>query len=204
MSRGVALFGGSFNPVHHAHLIVARAVAEALAVSRMVLIPAANPPHKIGEPMADARHRHEMVRLAVQGEAGLEVSDVELRREGPSYTIVTVQHFREQIGMDEPLYWIIGADSLPELHTWYHIRELCELCTIVTAARPGFESPDLTALERVLSREQVDRLCRGVLTTPRIDISATDIRRRISRGDSVRYLLPEIVCQYIQSHRLYG
>lgn len=200
---GVALYGGTFNPIHHGHLIAARAVAERLDIDRLVLIPSANPPHKRGGELADAADRLEMARLAIAGEPSFEVSDVEVRRSGLSFTILTVEGWRQQVGPDAPLYWIIGGDTLPELHSWYRIRDLAGLCRIVTAVRPGYETPDLAALERVLSPEQVTQLRADVLPTPRIDISATEIRRRFAEGRSIRFLVPEPVRDYIESRGLY-
>jgi nicotinate-nucleotide adenylyltransferase len=204
MGTGIALFGGTFDPIHHGHLIVARAVLEQLDFESVVFIPAQNPPHKIGLELSDASHRLEMARLAVEGERYFDVSDVEIRRAGLSYTVVTVESYRQMVGPDVPLAWIIGADSLPELHSWYRIGELIDSCRVVTAARPGYDVPDLAPLRRTLSPEQIDRLCRDVLATPAIDISATDIRRRVREGLSVRYLVPEPVRAYIHQQGLYG
>ncbi len=199
----IALFGGSFNPVHHGHLIVARAVIEMLDLEKVVFIPSANPPHKQEAGLADARDRLEMVRQAIRDEPGLDVDDIEIRRTGPSFTILTVQEYRRQLPPDAPLYWIIGGDTLPELPTWYRAGELVDLCRIVTAVRPGFETPNLTELERLLTGPQMTALKEGILTTPRIDISATDIRTRIAEGRSIRYLVPEVVREYIHEHDLY-
>lgn len=203
MAAGVALFGGTFNPIHIGHLIVARCVAERLDVERLVLVPAAHPPHKGGEELAPAEHRLEMARLAVRGEPILEVSDVELHRQGPSYTFLTVQAYQASLGAGIPLIWIVGGDTLPELYTWYRIRELVECCRIVTAVRPGYQVGELPALSRVLTDEQVRRLRADVLPTPMIDISATQIRRRVAAGRSIRFLVPESVREYIQDCRLY-
>lgn len=203
MAGGIALFGGTFNPIHLGHLIAARAVAEHLGLARVVLIPSASPPHKRGPDLADAEDRLEMARRAVAGEDGFDVSDVEIRRSGVSYTILTVQAYREKLGAGTPLYWIIGGDTLGELHTWYRVAELADLCQIVTAVRPGFETPDLSGLAVRLSPEQIQRLKDAVLPTPRIDISATDIRQRIRKGRSIRFLVPEPVREYILAHRLY-
>lgn len=200
---GIALYGGSFNPIHHGHLIVARAVAERLGVRRLVLIPSAAPPHKHGEDLALAEHRLAMVRLAVADDPDFEVSDVEVRRSGPSYSFVTVEEFRRTAGPEVPLSWVIGADTLPELHTWYRIREMAELCRIVTAVRPGYEHPDLSPLARVLADDRIRQLTEAVLPTPRIDISATDIRQRVRAGKSIRYLVPEPVREYIEQQGLY-
>ena len=204
MARGgLLLFGGSFNPIHVGHLIIARAAAEQLGVERTILIPSAAPPHKTGSDLAAPEDRLEMVRLAVAGEPGFEVSDIELRREGPSYTLLTVQAYRQQVGADVPLYWLIGGDTLPELHSWYHIAELVDLCRIVTAVRPGFETPDFSTLFGCLSLAQIQRLRESILSTPRIDISATQIRARVREGKSIRYLVPESVVEYIAQERLY-
>jgi nicotinate-nucleotide adenylyltransferase len=199
----VALFGGSFNPIHHGHLIAARSVAEQLGANRLIFIPAANPPHKQDAKLAPARHRLEMVRLAIDGEPGWEVSDCELQRRGPSYTFDTVTQLRETLGPKPELCWIVGADSLPELASWYRIEELLAICRIITAARPGWERPDLTPLRKRLGTAHVDRLVADVLETPRIDIAATDIRERVRAGRSIRYLVPERVAQYINKHELY-
>ncbi|MDM8008675.1 MAG: nicotinate (nicotinamide) nucleotide adenylyltransferase [Phycisphaerae bacterium] len=204
MARGgLLLFGGSFNPIHVGHLIIARAAAEQLGVERTILIPSAAPPHKTGSDLAAPEDRLEMVRLAVAGEPGFEVSDIELRREGPSYTLLTVQAYRQQVGADVPLYWLIGGDTLPELHSWYHIAELVDLCRIVTAVRPGFETPDFSTLFGCLSLAQIQRLRESILSTPRIDISATQIRARVREGKSIRYLVPESVADDIAQGQLY-
>jgi nicotinate-nucleotide adenylyltransferase len=203
MASGIALFGGTFDPIHHGHLIVARAVLEQLGYERLVLIPSPNPPHKVGRELSDASHRLEMARVAVEGEPRFEVSDCEIRRAGLSYTILTVEAFRQSIGADGPLAWIIGGDSLPELYSWYRISELVDACRIVTAVRPGYEVPDLAPLRRTLSDEQIERLRGDILPTPSIDISSTNIRRRVREGRSIRYLVPDAVRAYIEQHGLY-
>ncbi len=203
MSEVIALFGGSFNPIHIGHLIAARSVAEQIGAIRLIFIPSANPPHKTNADLADAADRLEMTRLAAAGEPGWEVADCELRRSGPSYTIDTVLHFRRQFGDSARLCWIIGADTLPELVGWYRVEELVERCRIVTAARPGWERPDLDVLRARLTAAQVERLAADVLDTPRIDIAATDIRRRVREGRSIRYLVPDAVAEYIRARRLY-
>jgi nicotinate-nucleotide adenylyltransferase len=126
-----------------------------------------------------------------------------MKRSGPSYTILTVQYFRERLGAQTPLYWIMGSDSLEELHTWYEIGELANQCIMVTAARPGFEQPSLDKLSGKLSDKQLAHLRRYILETPLIEISATAIRRRIRRAQSIRYLVPETVRAYIKQNELY-
>jgi len=203
MAQRVGLYGGSFNPIHHGHLIVARTVAERLKLDRVILLPSARPPHKGDHKLIDAGHRATMVKLAIDGESLFEFSDFDLTRDGPSYTIDTVTHFCESLGPDVELHWIIGADSLAELTTWYRLPDLVDACRIVTAARPGWDTIDWTPLRTVLSDAQVAALQAGLLPTPRIDISSTDIRRRVREGQSIRYLVPDAVQEYIETRALY-
>ncbi|MCK6457129.1 MAG: nicotinate-nucleotide adenylyltransferase [Phycisphaerae bacterium] len=203
MSTRIGLYGGSFNPIHFGHLISARSVAEQCGLDRVLLIPAAMPPHKNLPDLAPAADRLAMVRLAVEGDGQFDVSDVELRREGPSYTIDTIAALRADWGPSGEFVWIIGADSLPELATWSRAMQLVETVRIVAARRPGWAEPDLTALRRVLGDANVERLRKDVIPTPAIEISATDIRMRIAAGRSVRYLLPDRVIEYIEARGLY-
>jgi len=200
---GVALFGGTFNPIHFGHLIAARAIAEHLDLARVIIIPAACPPHKWPHELADARHRLDMARLAVAGEPHLEVSDTELQQGGMNYSIRSVEEFRRIMDHDVRLHWIVGGDTLLHLRNWHRIREMVEMCRIITAVRPGFETPDLSRLLEVLSPEQVARIREDMIPTPRIDISATEIRWRVREGRSIRYLVPEPVREYILVNALY-
>ncbi len=203
MASRIALYGGSFNPIHHGHLIVARCVAEALRLDRVIFLPSANPPHKDSSSLLDASRRADMVKLAIDGEAGFEFSDHDLANEGPSYTVETVAHFVGALSGDVDLHWIIGADSLAELASWHRVSDLADTCCLVTAARPGWDATALDALQSALSADQIERLRNRVLQTPRIDISATDIRERIRAGRSVRYLVPDPVRSYIEDNELY-
>jgi len=198
----IALFGGSFNPIHHGHLIVARAFVEQLQLDRLIFLPSAQPPHKPSASLASADDRLEMVRLAIQGEPGFECDEHDLR-DGPSYTIDTVAHFRLALGMDIILYWVIGSDSLAELTTWYRVRALVDSCRIVTAVRPGWENIDWGQLRSRLSEEQIAMLQTGIFETPRIDISSTEIRRRVREGKSIRYLVPDSVRELIGDRGVY-
>ena len=199
----VLLFGGSFDPVHIGHLIISRFVAERLGVGRVVLMPGASPPHKQNRRLATAADRLAMCRLAGEDDPQFEVSDWEIGQSGVSYTLHTVRHFREVLPAGTEVYWLIGMDSLAELGTWHRVGELVECCTIVTAARPGYENPDLSPLRGPLTPAQIERLERHILESPRIDISATDIRARVRAGRSIRYLVPEPVRRFIGQRGLY-
>jgi len=203
MSNRIGLFGGSFDPIHFGHLISVRSVAEALQLSRIILIPSARPPHKEGVPITEAEHRMAMARLAVEGDGLFEVSDLELHRAGPSYTLDTVEAFQRRLGDRAELFWIIGADSLPELPTWHRIAELVQRVTIVTAARPGWQRPSVKLLAEAVGDQNARALLSNCCNTPRIDISATDIRARVAAGRPIRYFTAEKVASYIQQQHLY-
>jgi len=202
MSERIGLFGGSFNPIHHGHLIVARSLHEQLSLTRTIFLPSRRPPHKNIDVLAEAHHRAEMVRLAIAGEARFALDDFDLQREGPCYTIDTIGHFRTAHPAAE-IHWFIGSDSLMDLPTWHRARELVTLCTIVTAARSG-QPVDLAPLEQAFGAETARKLLGNVLKTPVIDISSTDIRRRVALGQSIRYLVPEPVREFIDRNRIYG
>ncbi len=203
MNKRIGLFGGSFDPIHFGHLISARSIGERLGLSRVVLIPAARPPHKEGGPVADADDRLAMARLAVAEDPFFEVSDCELHRSGPSYTIDTVLEFVELNGPPIELFWIIGADSLPELPTWHRIGDIVDSVRIVTAARPGWKTPGSQGLAGAIGQERMRAVLGDCISTPEIDISSTDIRSRVGNGLSIRYLTPPAVVSYIESGSFY-
>ena len=203
MAKRIALYGGSFNPIHNGHLIVARLIAERLDLDRVILLPSKRPPHKQTQDLLDAAHRAEMVKLAIHDEPPFEFSDFDMTREGPSYTIDTVAHFRDVLGPDVELHWIIGADSLAELSAWHRAGELIHACRIITAARRGSDEIEWQRVGTLLTDEQITHLKAGILQTPVIDISSTDIRDRVRCGRSIRYLVPDPVREYIEQHGLY-
>jgi nicotinate-nucleotide adenylyltransferase len=204
MSDRLIFFGGSFDPVHHGHLIVARAVAERLGFDRVVLVPAGHSPHKI-RIYASAADRLAMLRLAVEGQSLFEVSDVEIVRAGPSYTLDTLHEFRLRHAQAR-LAWIVGADMLADLPKWHRAKELVEQFELVIAARPDSgQTLDaaLANMEQAFGQEHAGRLRQSVVRTPLIEISSTDIRDRIAQGKSIAYLVPASVNRYIDEHGLY-
>lgn len=203
-SARVLLFGGSFDPVHFGHLIIARDVAEKIGAGRVILIPSRTPPHKTHAALAAIDHRLAMCRLAVEGDPLFEVSDWEARQAGPNYTLLTVEHFRREMGSRVELCWLIGMDSLHELHTWYRAAELVAACRIVTAARPGHVAPTPDELVRRFSATAAGELLAQIVAGRQIDISSTDIRMRIMRGASIRNLVPPVVEAYVRANHLYG
>ncbi len=203
MTSRIALYGGSFNPIHNGHLITARSAAESLTLDRVIFLPSAHPPHKDAARLLNPSHRAEMVKLAIGGEPIFDFSDYDLLQSGPTYTVDTIAHFARTLGPDVTLHWIIGADSLAELTTWRRVAALADNCLIVTVARHGWDATGLDVLRSALTDQQIERIRRHVLETPYIDISATDVRCRVAAGRSIRYLVPDRVRSYIQQHALY-
>lgn len=199
----VGILGGSFNPVHHGHLIMARDALEEIGLDRIILVPCRMPPHKDMNGLADPARRLAMLRHAAAGEPAFEVNDMELRRDGTSYTIDTILDLRASHNNTE-WFFIIGSDTLFELHTWHRVDDLLDLCTIVAMARPGFNARGVKPAELKIGTGHARRLLESVISGHRMEISASDIRARVAAGRSIRYLAPEIVAGYIEEHGLYG
>ncbi len=190
----IAIMGGTFNPIHNAHLLSAEQVREGKGYEKILFVPAARPPHKIQPDMVSAEHRYQMVLLATEDNPFFEVSRIELDRAGPSYTIQTIRKLRQQYGVTTELAWIIGADSLIEYRIWKDFDEVLRQCTLIATTRPNYDL------------ELVPTDIRDLVTTYRItgsDISATEIRQRVRNNVSIRYLVPDAVAAYIEQHQLY-
>jgi len=200
----IGLFGGSFNPVHCAHLILAECAREGCRLDRVVFVPVGTPPHKPNLELAPARERLRMLELALAGNPHFEVSTIELDREGPSYTLVTVREFRRGLKADDRLFLVMGADSVRDLPTWWHARELVDEVEVIALARPGVSLRRLPELDAVFGAETVRRIRRSLVKAPLLEISSTDIRERVRQGRSIRYFAPAPVCRHILDHGLYA
>lgn len=185
----LGLLGGSFDPVHHGHLIVAQAAAETLGLDGLRFVPAREQPFKRGRHGAAPEHRAAMLELAVAGSPGFGVETAELERPGPSYTVDTLRALRAR-APDTPLTLLLGADAAAELAAWRSAAELPTLARIVVFARPGTPVPDSPLIHQAI-------------TVPVIDISATEVRRRARAGRPLRYWVPDAVAEYVTRHRLY-
>ncbi len=184
----LGVMGGSFNPIHHGHLIAAERAAEQLKLSQILFVPTALSPLKEGHELAPPKHRLAMVRLAVAGHPVFKASDAEVKRGGTSYTIDTVESLKTRA----EVFVIIGDDTVGTLPKWYRIHELAERVTFAVAGRPGSYEPAPSG------PWQLRRI-----RTALIEISGTEIRQRVRRGTSIRFLVPDAVRAYIRKHGLY-
>lgn len=202
MKSRIGILGGTFNPVHMGHLIMAQDALEIFDLSKVLFVPCDLPPHKDASQLASAAHRAAMLEKAIEDNPDFEICDIEIRRGGTNYSIDTVRHLRK-LHPRHDLFFIIGSDTLMELYQWKDIKELLRLCRFVTFIRPGFDpqksSGKALKLEIGLSRN----LIKNVVAVHQIDISASDIRYRAAEGMSIRYLVPSFVEIYIAEHNLY-
>ena len=217
----IGIFGGTFNPIHTAHLYVAEACREAMDLDRVVFVPAAVPPHKEVEYGVSPEHRLRMVESAIKGNQYFSVSDIELRREGPSYSVNTVNILQEEYGDSGRLFFLMGMDSFLDITSWHDSERLITLCDFATTFRPGYPHNDLAqhryvreidlfmldmldARERLLGKvELISGRRLWLVSSLGMDISSTEIRHRLKRRKSVKYLLPEPALSYIIENRLY-
>ena len=194
-TQRIAVMGGTFNPIHYAHLLSAEQVRGGLDYDKILFIPSARPPHKVADTdIIEPEHRYQMVRLAIAENTHFEASRIELERAGPSYTIETLKILQKLYGETTELAWIIGADSLIEYEVWRNFDEILARCILIATTRPNY---DLNRVPLAVRKRVTTFPITGV------DISATAIRERIQKGLSIRYLVPETVETYIQRYRLY-
>lgn len=201
MKKKAGLLGGTFNPVHTGHLVMAADAVEKFKLDEMLFVPCASPPHKKAHHLAPARHRVAMLRAAVKGDPRFHVCTLEVDRGGTSYSVDTLRELRLK-RPDDRFFFVIGSDTLHELHTWKDIYELLTLCTFVCAERPGSIrrwSPGALWLKSPWPARLLSGLFRGHL----VDLSSSEIRQRVTEGRSIRYLVPAGVERYILKHRLY-
>jgi len=197
----IGLLGGTFNPIHCGHLIIAESIRESFGLDKIIFIPSGLPPHKDVSEVSGAEHRINMVKLAIESNTKFEVSSMEADRKGYTYTIDTLTELKAGSDSTKRFIFIIGADNVPELVTWKNYRQVLEMCEFVAAYLPGINMD-----ETKKSVEQLERDCNAKITVapvPLIDISSTDIRRRVKEGRSIKYLVPEKVEEYIIRNNLY-
>ncbi|MEI6438122.1 MAG: nicotinate-nucleotide adenylyltransferase [Candidatus Omnitrophota bacterium] len=188
--KKIGLFGGTFDPVHLGHLLMARAAMEQMGLDKVIFIPSCVPPHKKAPTLFTASDRMKMVRLAIKGIAEFEVSDFEIKKGGKSYSVDTVRHFRELYAADDRMFFIVGGDAIKQLDTWKDVDVLKTLCSFVSVNRPGYPRGE-------------EKLKYHAVTMNGIEMSSTEIRKRILAEKSIQFLVPDKVLNYIKKHHLY-
>jgi nicotinate-nucleotide adenylyltransferase len=192
--------GGTFDPIHSGHLVVAEEVRIGFGLDKVVFIPSARPPHKPGTTVTCPEHRYAMALLATASNPYFAVSRVEIDRPGPSYSVDTVRRFRER-DPDGKVFFVTGADAIAEILTWKDPAGLLEMCDFIAVTRPGYELSSLCSLKERLGERLCSRI--HVFKATAIDISSTGIRKRLAEGHSVRHLVPDQVLEYIEKAGLY-
>lgn len=198
--KNLGIIGGTFNPIHYGHLMAAEFARMEYHLDTVIFMPAYIPAHKEGEDILEAKYRYSLVKMAIGDNPAFQVSDLEMKRKGISYTIDTIDHFLK-IYPDWNISFIMGMDSLLQMNTWKDIHRLAGLCHFIVVTRPGYEidmEPELRAKLPDILWEHV-----SYLEIPGMDISSTEIRTRIRAGKTIKYLLPAAVEGFIHEHRLY-
>jgi nicotinate-nucleotide adenylyltransferase len=195
----VGILGGTFDPVHHGHLVAAQEAHHQLRLEQVLFVPAGTPPHKPRRPCSPIHHRLRMLELAIASKPYFSISRVDVDRPGPCYTVNTLELLRVEMGTETTLFFIEGADSLADILTWYQPHRLIELCELAVVKRPGIEI-DLPHLEKNLPG-LADHI--HWVQMPRLEISSSDLRQRTRIGEPISYLTPATVEAYILKHGLY-
>ncbi|MBI4328495.1 MAG: nicotinate-nucleotide adenylyltransferase [Chloroflexi bacterium] len=197
----IGLLGGTFDPVHIGHLVMAEEARLRMGLERVLFIPAGAQWMKTAGEISPSDARAEMVRAAIADNPAFELSLVDVERPGPTYSVDTLRLLRDQLGQATELFFILGQDALEQMPEWHLPREMLRLCTLVVMPRPGVPPLDWDALERRLLG--VRERSRFLGDAPQVQVSATEVRRRITAGESVRYLVPEAVLEVIRRRGLY-
>ena len=190
----IGIIGGTFNPIHYGHLVSASEVCNKFKLDKVIFIPSALNPLKSTSNLAEAHHRLKMIKLAISDNPLFEASDIEIKRGGASYTIDTIKAFVKKYGKDVNIYFIIGTDAFLEINSWASPDALLKMCKFIVTTRPGYD---------VKKVKQVFKNYTEITKITYLEISSSDIRKRITSGTPIKYLLPESVEDYICKHRLY-
>lgn len=195
----IGILGGTFDPIHIGHLIIAEEARYQLGLDKVVFLPAGKPYFKKNRIVSSQGDRLKMISLGIKDNPLFEVSDLEIRREGPTYSIESIPKIKDQYGGAE-LYFLIGLDALADIHKWKYPAELLEMCRVVGVKRPGYHDFDWSQIEdKIPGASQKIK----IIEVSQIGVSSTDIRMMVKNGISVRYLVPDAVIRYIEEHKLY-
>lgn len=201
MVKRLGIYGGTFDPVHIGHLMVAEMSRQECGLARVLFIPANHPPHKRNKSISPNNYRLEMIKLAIKSNPYFEVNDMEFKRQGVSYTVDTLRDLRRIYSKQWELWMIIGGDTLLELDTWKDAGEIIKMCNFAIYMRPNFSADRCKAKAESIHRQWDTKI--EFIQAPMIEISSTDIRSRVAQGKSIRYMVPYSVEEYIMNKELY-
>jgi nicotinate-nucleotide adenylyltransferase len=196
----IGIMGGTFNPIHFGHLILAEHAFSFLELHSILFIPTGNPPHKKDKEIIDKKHRYRMVQLAIEDNSHFDLSDIELNQEGYSYSINTINQLKEE-NLNTEYYFIIGADSFFQIHNWREPEALLNQCHLVVASRNEYKSDDLMARKEELETNYQANI--HILPMPKIEISSSNLRDRVKNGHTIKYMIPKDIEHYIYMNGLY-
>jgi len=196
----IGVLGGTFDPIHMGHLIIAEETRSQLDLAEVIFMPAREPWLKVNNCISSAEHRVQMVRLAIADEPAFKLSTMEIERAGPSYTVDTITALKERIGVDDKLFFILGWDNLIQLPQWHEPSRLVQMCRLVAVPRVGYPHPKMKVLAASVAGLPESVI---MLNTPQLEISSSEIRNRVAQGLSIRHLVVEPVERYIKQHGLY-
>ena len=200
----IGILGGTFDPIHLGHLVPAQYAFEYLHLDRLILVPSATPVHRPRHAPASGDHRLRMCQLAAASLPGFEVSDIEIRRPEPSYTVLTLQQFAQVFGPATTLILLVGEDNLPILHTWHQVKEIFSLALVAVLPRPLPDHYDLGPLQAAIGRDAVAKLLAARIPAPLVPISATQIRQLVAAHQPITHLVPATVADHIAANQLYA
>jgi nicotinate-nucleotide adenylyltransferase len=198
----IGVFGGTFDPIHVGHLIIAEQCREQAQLDRVLFVPSARPPHKLGQPLTPFDRRAEMIRLAIAGNPVFAVEDLEKDRPGPSYTADTLAELHRRDATAE-LHLILGADCLPDLPTWHEPARIVAQAKLLVVARPGWPSWDAEQLRSALKLAPDMPVQQQTIAVPLLEIASRDLRQRVADGHSIRYFVSNAVAAYVAEKNLY-
>lgn len=199
--KRIAIMGGTFDPIHLGHLYIAETVREELDIDKVIFIPSGSPPHKNNRCFFNPYQRMTMVKMAIESNEYFEASKIEIERNGNSYTIDTLNEFKQNVDKDIDLYFIIGADSLLEIHTWKESSKLLQTYKFVVVSRPGYKSSDVN--KKISELKKRYKAVVIEVNVPGFYISSSQIREKILQGKSIKYMVPENIEQYIYNSNIF-
>ncbi len=200
--KAIGIIGGSFDPIHYGHLLLAEQARDGAGLDQVIFMPARISPFKLTKPPVADHHRYEMVRHAIKENPAFTISDIELKKEGPSYTYETLKTCKSLAGADTKIFFICGTDSFISLEQWYAAESIFKEFSLVVGARPRYKDKSRDDMVEKITKLYGTEIKK--IHMPKIDISSTDIKQRIEEGRSIKYLLPLAVEEYIHENRIYS